>query len=885
MNEDRNPNRLAAEWAVLGKHPGRSMGYEVLDGSLPGTRAQRYLWSATTGTPDAREPAGGLPWRVFLSGADGEPGSVCAVVDTSWDGSKDGTGRPSYTWRLLLLEWRAASRAGVTWTALDRAVAQAGSEPDRPDASPAAVRTSAAELADTVDRLGFEWAAGMAALLLEGEQLVITAPPGRALPGLDERVRMLDAVCSLLPYGCRAWLSGATWTGRTEHDLRLVFAASARSGQQEVPLGTGRPPAPRSGTAGRYLTELLRLRAKRGSTADVVAHLLAATTALPLRDAAEAVRLLQELDLLDSVLNDIRHGHGQVGDVQRLLELHSVESLDEGQLETVVVFLADRARRPGAEAAQALLTRHWTPRAPDLLAAHVVARTPSKQNLTLAKEYLTLLLGLEGAHPGSFDRLFTALATAPGYDPAWAGCLVCMVEKEFGYDCEAADRVLLDSREAGLAWLDVLFGARPRDLRPLSRLVALAAGTPVDRRPGWLRFAGLLTGEFSAAEVVATDAAEFASGHGDAWRIALETARDNNRPAVIGPMWTVLRQLVRSGTHAQVSAVLDSVAPPGAAEVSPQTAADADLLRMSAPFGGAGGRLAPTMRRLRLLGADDPGLDAYTATVVRRTEAEPELKEQVVEALLGDEPDPDGASWTVLSLWMRQRPSIEPAVRAGLARRLTSAAPARWIGLDLPEDLVDGLVYRDGLAWLRPVRRLRAADTDRVPLEELGRIVAEACPHRTFSPQLLDEVALLVRRRGSRFAFGLTTELDVRAHGLGLALYQALGSSREYQDVRDGLVRHSREQENRHRMLLAALGAAGTVASTRPGAVPTTPRAVPYTTPRAVPPAGPAVPPPEPPDRTGAGRPAPLPAAADYPPDDRDRRRGFLPWSRKRRNS
>lgn len=870
MNEDRGPDGPTAEWAVLGKYPGRSMGYAVLDGSLPGTRAQRYLWSATTGTPDARDPAGGLPWRVFLSGADGEEGSVCAVVDTSWDGSKDGTGRPSYSWRLLLFEWQAASRAGVTWTELDRAVSRAGSAPDRLDTPPAATCTRAAELADTADRLGFEWAAAMAALLLDGQRLVITVPPGGTVPGLDERVRTLDAVCSLLPYGCRAWLSGATWTGKAEHELRLVFAASARTGQQEAPLGTGRPPAPRSETAVRYLTELLRLREKLGSTADVVAHLLAATSALPVRDAAQAVRVLKELDLLDSALTDIRQGRGRVGDVQRLLELHAVESLDERQLQDVVVFLAECARRPDGRAAQALLTRPLTPRVPELLAAHVVARAASKQTLTLAKEYLTLLLGLEGAHPDWFGRLFTALAATPGYDPAWVGNLAYMVEKEFGYHCEAVDGVLVDSRDAGLAWLSVLLRARARDLRPLSRLVALAARAGVDHRPGWLRFAGLLTGEFGATEVVATDAAEFAAGHPDAWLIALETARDHGRSAAIGPMWAVLRQLVRDGRHHEVLTALEAVAPPGAPEVRPGTAADADLLRLSVPVAGTGPRLTATMPRLRRLGADDPGLDAYTATVVRRTEAAPELTNQVVEALLGEEPDPDSASWTVLSRWMRQRPSTDLTVRAALARRLRSAAHAGWLDLDLPDDLVDGLVHRDGLLWLRPVRQLRAASAEAAPLSKLGRIVAEACPYGIFSHQLLDEIAGLVRHHGTPFAFDLTNELDRQRPGLGLTLYQAIGSGRQYRDVRDELVKGSRAVEERHRVILAALGAAGTLPSAETAATPAAPSLSPS-------PARPA--------HTGAEgyRPA-LPTSADYPPETH-RRLGFLPRRRKRRDS
>ncbi|MEU4926276.1 hypothetical protein AB0G54_07175 [Streptomyces yokosukanensis] len=865
MNEAPGPDGLTAQWAVLGKHPGRSMGYEVLDGSLPGNRAQRYLWGATTGTPDAHDPAGGLPWRVFLSGADGETRSVCAVVDTSWDGAKDGTGRPSYTWLLLLFEWQAASRAGVTWTALDRAVSRAGSAPARFDAPLAPPRTTVAELSYTVDELGFEWAAGMAALLLDGRQLVITAPRGGALPGLDERVRTLDAVCSLLPYGCRSWLSGATWTGKAEHDLRLVFAASARTGQQEAPLGTGRPPAPRGEAAARYLTELLRLRAKLGSTADLVAHLLAATTALPPSDAAEAVRVLQELDLLDSVLNDIRQGRARPGDVQRLLELHAVESLDDRQLGTLVVFLAEYARRPDGGTAQALLTRHWTRRVPELLAAHVVADPASKRTLTLAKEYLTLLRGLEEAHPGSFDRLFTALAATPGYDPAWIGSLAYMVEKEFGYDCETVDRVLIDSREAGLVWLTLLLQARPRDLRPLSRMVSLAAEAGVDHRPGWLRFAGLLTGAFDPAEVAATDAAEFTAGQPDAWRIALETARDHGRPEVIGPMWAVLSQLVRGGRHNEVLHMLDTLAPPGAQEVPPQTAADADLLRAAAPPDGAGPGLTRTVPRLRLLDADDPGLDTYVATVVLRTESEPELKDRVVEALLGDEPDPDGASWRVLCLWMRQHPSIDLTVRAGLARRLNSAAHSGWLDLDLPEDLVDGLVLRNGLEWLRPVRRLRLAVADRAPIDEIARIVAEACPHRVFSRRLMDEIA----HYGSWFAFRLTTELDRQAPGLGVALYGALGSDRQYQNVRAGLVRLSIEQLNRHRRLLAALGAAEP--SPHPFAGP------PVHTQR---PAAPA-PSPAPPDQPGTWRPDALPTAADHAPKGKRRRPRLPGWKRR----
>ncbi|MFF3956292.1 hypothetical protein ACFYY1_24140 [Streptomyces sp. NPDC001890] len=875
---------LPAEWAVLGKHPGQSMGYEVLAGSLPNTRAQRYLWSATTGTPDAREPAGGLPWRVFLSGAEKETGSVCAVVDTSWDGSKDGTGRPSYTWRLLLLEWSAASRAGVTWTALDRAVSLAASDSVPRAATVTPVRTPAAELADTVDRLGFEWAAGMAALLLDGHQLVITPPPGGAVPDVAERVRMLDAVCSLLPYGCRAWLSGATWAGKAEHGLRLVFAAAARTGQQEVALRTGRPPAPQGEAARTYLGELLRVRAKRESTTDVVAHLLAATTAVALREPGTAVRVLQELDLLDSVLNDIRLGRGRVDDVQRLLDLQAAGSLDEQRLGILVSFLTECARRPDGAAARAVLTRHWTPRVPDLLAADVVSRAASKETLTLARGYLELLRGLEGPYPGSFERLFTALATTERYDPAWVGSLAYMVESKFGHISEAVDRILVDSREAGLAWLQMLLRDqnRVRDLRPLSRLVALAGQVRVENRPGWLRFAGVLTGQTGPAEVFPGDAAEFVSAHEDAWRIALETARQHGRPGVFGLMWDVLRQAVGSGGQRDVLPLLDALLPPGAPDLLPEAAADADLLRVLAGLNGADSRLALSMSRLRRLSPDPAVLDAYAAAVARRTESDPALKDRVVEALLGDEPDP-GNSWAVLSWWIRRQPSTEETVRNGLARRLASADYSRWVGIDLPDDLVDSLVYRSGLGWLRPVQRLRVAARGRAEVSEFSRIIADACPDRRFSGPLLDEIASLIGDFGAWWAFELTTELDQRLPGLGFAVYEALGSSPFHREVRDRLVRYSADEENRHRRILGALRAAAP-GHDRP---PQRPAYRPPPNPAAgpVPGAAPAAPPPS--------QPQPPTGYAAHPehPDDRtvaqqyqadDQPRGLLGRLKKR---
>lgn len=854
MSEDRGAVPLPADWAVLGKQPGRGMGYEVLDGSLPGNRAQRYLWSATTGTPDVRDPAGSLPWRVFLSTADGEDRPVCAVVDTTWDGSKDATGTPSYTWRLLLAEWQPASRAGVTWTSLDRAAARAETHPGA-EAVLHAERTPAAELAATVDRLGFEWAAAMAALLLDGRHLVITAPRGGTLPDIDERVRVLDAICALLPYGCRTWLSGATWAGKTEHALRLVFAGSARTGQTETPLATGRPPAPGSDTARVYLAELARVRAKRESTADVIAHLLAATAPVPLREGADAVRVLRELDLLDSVLDAVRQGRGQVEEVGRLLALHALETLDEGRQQELVTFLADSAALPDDGTAKALLARHWTPRIPDLLAAEVLARPASQETFTRARAYLRLMQGLEGpTRPTAFGRLFTALATAPGYAPDWAGQLAYMVEKEYGYSTEAVDRVLIGVPAAGLAWVRGLFSNRARELGPLDRLLALAAAPGSGPVPGWLRFAGALTGHHAAAGATEADAAAFLGDKEDAWRSALETARDHRQPGVIGPLWPVLRRVLLGGRPSALPALLEELAPPGAPGLAPETAAAADLLSLLGRPAGPGGRPAAPLRRLRGITDGAPALDRYAHALVARTEGDSALRDDAIEALLGDRPDPVHG-WPVLSRWMQQVPSTQITVCEGLSQRLRTPEYARWLDLDLSENLLADLDRR-GHGWLGAVRQLRLAVTAEAELNELAGIIISGCPHRAFTGRLLDEVAALLSRCGAEFAFALTMDLDRQQPGIGLALYEALGRDTRFEELRARLMRFSRLEEERHRRIIGALSRS---------AVPTAgPAHAPYQQ-RPFPPAAPPAAPPPQGAHQGPGAPPAHPGPGGHP--------------------
>ncbi|WP_405515322.1 hypothetical protein [Streptomyces canus] len=804
MSDALGAVRLQAHWSVLGKHAGRHMGYQVLDGSLPEHRAEQYLWTAAaTGVPDKRNPADGLPWRVFLGGARNDESPVCAFVLTTWDGSTDGTGAPSYSWRLLLLDWAQAAGARLTWSALDLA------EPGEQSADGTGVSllvrpTSADELAATVDGLGFEWAARVAALLLDRQRVAVTAPAGAALPDGGERVRILDAVCSLLPYGCRSWLSVATWSGDGEHDMVLAFAPAVRTGQTEVRLGASGPPEPRGDTARTYLHELLRLRAKRQSTTELVEHLLRAAPVLPAHDAPMALRTLREIDLLDSVADDLRQGRGELAEVQRVLELYPVQSLNEEILRLILSFLAGHASGEPGGTAETLLHRYWSPLTPRLLAETVLLNGATQDSFRHARDLLGLMAAAEERHPGAFESLFTALVEGRAQDPGWTGNLVYMVEQRFGRRTDEADALVIGSREAGRAWLRLLLRDSARDLTPLRRLVTRVLREAVAGMSGWLRFAAVLVGGSSAGQATAEDAAEFLEASEDAWWIALEVAAAERRPEVVVPMWQGLRQIARSREgRSQLLQQLDRLAPPGDIGLAPDIAADVDLLRAVIAEAADGTRVPFSLPSLRRI-ADPATRDAYAGALIRRVEPDDRLVVIAIEALLGEEPDQ--GSWQVLDLLRAHLASATSYVCNALDRRLTDGY-RRWLQLDLPVDLVTELSHRPHLDWLRPVCDFRAAARAVVPSHrDLSRAIVGGSPSGSYSRQLLGEVTEYMRVATPLDAYCLRKAVSEAPDGLNRDLYAAIAQVEGTAELCARLAHFSNEETVSHQQAVSALG-------------------------------------------------------------------------------
>ncbi|WP_330307951.1 MULTISPECIES: hypothetical protein [unclassified Streptomyces] len=802
MNEGLGEERLTAHWAVLGKHPGQTMGYEVLRSSLPDDRASTYLWKASaTGAPGGRDPEGELPWRVFLGGTDTHPEPVCACVETTWDGSTDGTGAPSYAWRLTLLEWAEAGRAALTWSGIDRALLS--DPPALPgDAVPMTVAvpgTPPAELAEVIDQLGFDWAAGVAALLLGNRQVAITPSPGKALPDVTDRVRVLDAVCSLLPYECRAWLSAATWTGPSQHDLRLFFASAARTGQVTSVLGGSPPGEPRDETARAYLHGLRRLRAKTGDTTEIVAYLLTAAVepaAAPRPGAA--LRTLREADLMDVVVEEIRSGGGQFGDVRRVLERYPAASLNEHRLGALTLFLV-RCAHGGNAVAGSLLGEHWSERTPSLLVREVLGAGTPTLSFERAKQYLGVVHNtVEACRPGSFDELFSTLVEAPEATHEWTGTLIYMADNEWGRHTDGADRLLVSESAVGKTWLKCLLDHEDRSLAPLHRLVQRARDDmAADVTPGWLRFAAVLLGE-SLDLATATDAAEFAGALEGGGRITLEIARAQRRPEVLALMWPRLWRVAR--TERGLGEAVEQLVPVGEPQTSGIVAADADLFCAAVRGGATAG-----MPRLERLTAEE-ALHDYVSVLIRRIESDGELRRVAVEALLGGELS--GNTWWAIEELSRALPdSLLRQLCEELHRRLTGRGrPLN--DLDVPEYLMEELEKRYDLGWLRPVRDFRKAaqDQGRAPYQELARIVLEAHEQGRLPAPLLDAIAAWTLEVGADGLERVAWHMDGLVAGFpGLELYAALARGDRHGELRDQLMNHSEIQKARHEWILTEL--------------------------------------------------------------------------------
>ncbi|XVU22797.1 hypothetical protein ACQPZJ_36830 [Actinoplanes sp. CA-054009] len=355
-----------AGWALFGKHAGQTMDYTILDGSVNAVMAEQYIRLGLTAHADdeALGRPEALPWLSFV-GTAGEPAAAACVMRVDWSDRRDGTGQVVTPTRLLLIPWEEAERVRTTFTDQARAMqlgwTEVNAAPVRADREGVtlALQPDHADVTEAaIDHVGPDWAAGVAALLLEGRQVVIAI--GRTPMSLGQRLRCLDAVFGLLPYAYRARLSAATWASyRVKHTIRLSIAERAVAGQIEV--GTDQTPAEPAGPeAAEYLRILRALTGKGLTWRQIVGHLARQGDPARCRSASEAVDLLAAMDLSASVYRDIVNGRGSAVRVAQVLDTFGWEGFETPERQAVVAGFLAEAAAGGDMEAQAVVAAHWS---------------------------------------------------------------------------------------------------------------------------------------------------------------------------------------------------------------------------------------------------------------------------------------------------------------------------------------------------------------------------------------------------------------------------------------------------------------------------------------------------------------------------------------------
>lgn len=185
-----------------------------------------------------------------------------SFAEATWDSS----GRRSATTRCFLVPYEDLARHGLglvpLWNAV-RPVPLPGEAQESGMPQPVLLTAQADPVERTVRRVeaaGFDWAAATAAVALEAP-LALRARGDRF--ALD-RIGVIDAVVSLLPYGYRATLTASTWAPDATADAPWICYTKASSPRRRV-VDEDTPPDPVSPPARAHLARLRMLREELGT--------------------------------------------------------------------------------------------------------------------------------------------------------------------------------------------------------------------------------------------------------------------------------------------------------------------------------------------------------------------------------------------------------------------------------------------------------------------------------------------------------------------------------------------------------------------------------------------------------------------------------------------
>jgi hypothetical protein len=477
---------IDVHWAWLGKVPG-NREYEVHRSSGDPSMHRDFearIRAHVPGTPDRHRAAdgspGALPWVTFSPTDDGTTLWLgISVLD--WSTEVDVTGQrvaPTDHWSAAYPD---AAEAGLTYAGFFEAVASAG-EPE-PGGGPIRLALgpapTAEEVAAGIDELGFEWTALVAALLLERPVALID--DGRL--SLRGRLRCLDSIAALLPYGFRAGLSASTWAEpNVRHGIRLTFTDTAARHQREVNVRVTPTVRPALDAAMAHLELLQHLEPRIGAVA-LIRWLAAQREPCGFDDPASAPESLGKLARPFRALQGFRKGEGDPDVLRRVLAEPPVPLLPGERTELYGHFLGlgqrGQLRLPDD---LELLRGHAGPELLDAMVAsgRAAARARGVTPLLVAcadlardhgqlDEYLSGVLraGADGAADGwspELDPRVTAELLRAIVPPAPGGLprLLDFVARREHVAALLLDAVVAQRPDLAAGWVAWLAGAEPR---------------------------------------------------------------------------------------------------------------------------------------------------------------------------------------------------------------------------------------------------------------------------------------------------------------------------------------------------------------------------------------------------------------------------------------
>ncbi|WP_157546434.1 hypothetical protein [Hamadaea tsunoensis] len=476
---------VAVRWALRGKPQGSADDYQIM--ACDAGAAARSTYAARISDMVRADPSSAsegrvdaLPW-LLVGPWEAENRVSAAIVYWPDADYRDGVGRPVMFTRYLDVPWPDLAAAGADLAGLYTALATLPADGSRAAQVTLSEPDPAGMLA-TVEALDPIWLAGVAAALLDGPVRIV---PDARRQTAEDRLQVLDAVATLLPYGLRARLSAGTWSAHPGDGLRLAFAAQASEGQQLVRFGE--PVGAHRGLAAiEYAYRCSRLLKSIG-TQGVVEALWRDRRSYDWADPGQVLRSLEGLDRPFAVHQDMLMGTAKISDVVALLNAPETD-LARAEPEVVDRLVREVAGKALGDQVRAL-DRHWpVPAVREAILQSMLACANPRQTVSLWRtadaygESVSVLCELiDRASVGSLDERHHVAAFlaemnmfAPGEELRWA--LLTAPEITALLVLE-----LLPTRAAyARPWLDLLFGDTATE-RPqwAEAFVAMRAGRPV----------------------------------------------------------------------------------------------------------------------------------------------------------------------------------------------------------------------------------------------------------------------------------------------------------------------------------------------------------------------------------------------------------------------